>query len=103
MTKRAFNKIAAGLNEAISIVRGDEAPARLHLPTELDVKSISKKTGLSQENFASSFGFTVEQIKSWKQGRSRPLGGVRAYLMMIDLDRKGVARILGAARKEKAA
>lgn len=103
MTKRAFDKIAAGLNGAIGIVRGDEAPARLHLPTELDVKSIRKKSGLSQENFPRSFGFTVEQIKSWEQGRSRPLGGVRAYLMMIDLDRKGVARILEAARKEKAA
>jgi len=103
MTKRAFDKIAAGLNESIAIARGEEAPARLHVPAELDVKSIRKKTGLSQENFAYSFGFTVEQIKSWEQGRSRPLGGVRAYLMMIDLDHKSVERILGTARKEKAA
>ncbi len=51
MTKRAFFRIAAALNEAIGVVRGDEAPARLHPPAERDATSIRKKTGLSRENF----------------------------------------------------
>jgi putative transcriptional regulator len=103
MTGKARDKIAAGLREAIAIARGEDKPARLHVPAELDVKVIRRKTGLSQETFASFFGFTVEQIRAWEQGRNRPLGGVRAYLMLIDLDHESVERILGAARKEKAA
>jgi putative transcriptional regulator len=103
MTKKAFDKIAAGLNDAIAVARGESKPARLHVPAELDVKAIRSKVGLSQESFAYSFGFTVEQIRAWEQGRNRPLGGVRAYLMLIDLDHISVARILGESRKAKTA
>ena len=103
MTKKARDKIAAGLQEAIAVARGDARPARLHVPAELDVKAIRAKTGFSQENFAYSFGFTMEQIRSWEQGRARPLGGVRAYLLMIDSDHEGVAKIIGATRKRVAA
>lgn len=103
MTKRAFDKIAAGLNEAIQIARGESAPARLHVPAELNVRAIRAKTGLSQTDFAYRFGFTADQIKSWEQGRARPLGGVRAYLLMIDTDHEAVSRIFEQARREKAA
>lgn len=103
MTRKAFDKIAAGLEEAAAIARGETKPARLHIPSELDVKAIRKKTGLAQDAFAAAFGFTIEQIRSWEQGRARPLGGVRAYLMMIDLDHQSVARILAATRGKDAA
>jgi putative transcriptional regulator len=103
MTRKARDKIAAGLREAIAVARGEERPARLYVPAEIDVKAIRRQTGLSQEVFASSYGFTVEQIRAWEQGRNRPLGGVRAYLMMIDSDHEGVARILEATRKRRAA
>lgn len=103
MTKRAFDKIAAGLNEAIAIARGEEKPARLHVPSELDVKAIRAKTKLSQADFAHLFGFSTDQIKTWEQGRSRPLGGVRAYLLMIDIDHEAVMRIFEQGRLAKAA
>jgi putative transcriptional regulator len=83
MTRRAFNKIAEGLNEALSVARGERLPFRLHVPQEIDVRSIRAAQNLSQEDFASLFGFTLNQIRDWEQGRSRPLGGVRAYLMLI--------------------
>jgi putative transcriptional regulator len=91
------------LNDAIAIARGEAKPARLHVPAELDVKAIRKRVGLSQETFAYSYGFTVEQIRAWEQGRSRPLGGVRAYLMLIELDHESVSRILESTRSKKAA
>ena len=103
MTKKARDKIAAGLREAIAVARGEEKPARLHVPAELDVKAIRKKTGFSQEHFAYSYGFTMEQIRAWEQVRARPLGGVRAYLMMIDSDHESVARLLESIRMRKAA
>jgi putative transcriptional regulator len=102
MTKRAFDKIAAGLNEAIDIARGDAKPARLHVPAELDVKAIRARTGLSQADFAHQYGFTADQIKAWEQNRARPLGGVRAYLMMIGIDHEAVAGLLKQARQTRA-
>ena len=103
MTKRAREKIAAGLREAIAVAHGEEEPTRLYVPAEMEVKAIRKKTGLSQEAFAYFYGFTMEQIRAWEQGRSRPLGGARAYLMMIDSDPDGVARLLESTRKRKVA
>ena len=103
MTRKARDKIAAGLREAIAVARGEETPAWLHVPAEIHVKAIREKTALSQERFASFYGFTLEQIRAWEQARSRPLGGVRAYLMMIDADPEGVAKLLGATRRHKAA
>jgi len=102
MSKNARDKIAAGLREAIAVARGEEKPARLYVPPELDVKVIRNKTKLSQETFASSYGFTTQQIRDWEQGRHRPLGGVRAYLMMIDADHERVRELLRSIRRKAA-
>jgi putative transcriptional regulator len=103
MTRKARDKIAAGLREAIAVARGEEKPARMYAPQEIDVKAIRKKTGMSQEAFAHFYGFTIEQVRAWEQERNRPIGGVRAYLTMIDADHKGVARLLEFTRKTSAA
>src|SRR5690606_35693805 len=41
-------------------------------------------TGLSQKDFASTFGFGFDQLKQWEQGRSRPVQAMRAYLLLIN-------------------
>ncbi len=103
MTKKPFEKIASGLREAIEVVRGEAKPARLYVPSEIDVKAVRKNSGLSQEKFAFAYGFTVEQIRAWEQGRNRPLGGLRAYLTMIGSDPEGVMKLLQSTRKSRAA
>ena len=94
MAKRAFDKIAEGLNEAIAIARGEASPARLHIPPEIDVKAVRRKLKLTQQDFAYEYGFSLSQIRDWEQGRSRPLGAFRAYLMVIDRDPSHVRDLL---------
>ena len=103
MGRKAFDKIAEGLAEVLAIARDEAKPAKLYLPHEIDVKSIRSKLALSQDDFAGLFGFSVNQIKDWEQGRSRPLGGVRAYLTIIDRDAKSVLTILRSGPGKKAA
>jgi putative transcriptional regulator len=104
MSKRAYDKIADGLKEAIAIARGEKKPAKLYVPPEIEVRAIRAKLGLSQDSFASTFCFTVHQIRQWEQGRCRPLGAERAYLMIINRDPKHVLELLRAAgRARKAA
>jgi putative transcriptional regulator len=93
MTKSGRRLIEAA-REAVAIARGEKKPARLHIPPEINVRGIRLKLELSQDDFAAEFGFTTNQIKDWEQGRSRPLGGVRAYLMIIQKDPKVVLKIL---------
>jgi putative transcriptional regulator len=97
MSKKAFDKIAEGLQEAIAIARGEAKPARLFVPAELDVRAIRQKTGLSQDAFASAFGFTLVQIRDWEQGRARPIQAFRAYLLLIDSDPVAILEALRAA------
>jgi putative transcriptional regulator len=104
MSKKAFDKIAAGLTEALEIARGNAKPTKLHVPAEIDVRGIRKGLGLSQDEFAQEFGFTIHQIRDWEQGRSRPLDGLRAYLMIIERNPKAVLDLLrhGAKTARKA-
>ncbi|MCK0197832.1 transcriptional regulator [Ancylobacter sp. 6x-1] len=83
MSTKAFDKIAEGLAEATAIARGEAEHAKLFVPAEMDVRAIRTGLGMSQDGFATMFGFTVHQIRQWEQGRSRPLGAVRAFLLLI--------------------
>lgn len=84
MSKKVFDQIAEGLNEALAVARGEAEPYKLHVPAEIDVKSIRVRTGLTQKDFASTFGFGFDQLKQWEQGRSRPVQAMRAYLLLIN-------------------
>ncbi|ORE89996.1 XRE family transcriptional regulator [Aurantimonas sp. 22II-16-19i] len=94
MSKKAFDKIAQGLSEAIAITKGEMKPAKLHLPDEIDVRSLRRRLGMTQDEFASAFGFTINQIREWEQARARPLGGLRAYLLLIDKAPESVLALL---------
>lgn len=96
---KAFDRIAEGLADALAFAEGDGGKAKLHVPPEIDVKAIRAKTGLSQDSFASMFGFTVHQIRQWEQGRHRPVGALRAYLLIIDQAPKEVTEMLRGLRE----
>ena len=83
MSKKVFDQIAEGMNEALAVARGEAEPYKLHVPAEIDVKAIRVRTGLTQKDFASTFGFGFDQLKQWEQGRSRPVQAMRAYLLLI--------------------
>lgn len=94
MTKFGSRLIAAA-KEAAAIARGEVAPARIHVPADIDVKAVRQKLELGQDAFASEFGFSINQIRDWEQERTRPLGAMRAYLMIIDRDPEGIRALLG--------
>ncbi|MHB8268221.1 helix-turn-helix domain-containing protein [Bradyrhizobium sp.] len=103
MSKKAFDKIAAGAKEALEIARGNAKPSKLYIPPEVSVREIRKKLNLSQDDFAAEFGFTINQIRDWEQGRTRPLSGLRAYLMLIKSDPQAVLRLLRNSTAKKRA
>ena len=96
MTKQAFQKIAAGLNDAIEIAEGRAEPSsyRVHEHTEVDVKAIRRRLKLTQVEFASRFGFSVARLRDWEQHRSGPDSAARAYLTVIAKEPDAVERAL---------
>jgi putative transcriptional regulator len=89
--KSAYDKIAAGLNDAIAYAGGDESRGRV---ANVDVASIRAATGKTQPEFASTYGFSIRTVQEWEQGRSQPNGGSATLLKMIAADRAGVEAIL---------
>jgi len=74
----------------------DLARARRVLPPPLpdDVRAIRQRLGLSQEQFAGRYGFSVETIRNYEQGHRRPTGPARVLLRVIAGEPDAVTRAL---------
>lgn len=86
MTKRAFDKISAGLSEAKAYLDGSANPStyRVHTPQAMDVTGIRARLGLSQEAFAATYGFAPSAGGDWKQDRRQPERSARLLLKTVD-------------------
>ena len=98
MTRKAFDKIAAGLADAIAIARGEADPSTyvVHMPAEVDVKAIRRRKRMTQVEFALRYRLNVARLRDWEQGRSRPDSAARAYLTVIEKEPEAVERALAA-------
>jgi putative transcriptional regulator len=90
-------RLIQAAKEGRVIARGKADPStyRIHVPPDLDVRAIRRKLGMSQDRFAQRFGFTAACVRDWEQGRSKPDGAIRAYLIVIE--REAVERALAGA------
>jgi putative transcriptional regulator len=95
---KAGSRILQGAREALAFARGEASPEayRVHIPSDVDVKGIRRKLGLSQEAFAQRYGLTAARVRDWEQGRSKPDSAARAYLIVITRDHVAVERALTA-------
>lgn len=93
------DSIRRGLQEAVAYAKGeaDKDSHRVHVPKKIDVKAIRTNLGMTQDEFASQFGFSVNTLRQWEQGARRPEGPTRAYLLVIERAPKAVQRALQAA------
>ena len=98
MTKKAFDRIMAGANQALAIARGEAKSEeyKIHVPEVVDVKELRTHLKLSQAAFCARYGFKIDRLQDWEQGRSSPDGALRAYLMVIQRQRGAVDRALAA-------
>jgi len=99
MTKKVAERLERSLQQAIAYLDGtaDLSQYRVHVPKEIDVRAIRKKLKMTQEVFAAEFGFSVNTLRHWEQGKRIPEGPTRAYLLVIDRAPKTVQKALRAA------
>ena len=99
MTSKVAESIRRGLEEALAYAEGAADASRygIHVPADIDVKAIRTRLNLTQEEFAGRFGFSINTLRHWEQGRRVPEGLTRAYLLVIDRNPKAVQKALRAA------
>jgi putative transcriptional regulator len=96
---KVANSIRRGLGEAVAYAKGeaDASHYRVHVPEQIDVRAIRTKLGMTQEEFATRFGFSVNTLRHWEHGKRRPEGPTRAYLLVIERVPRAVKKALRAA------
>jgi putative transcriptional regulator len=88
-----------GLEQALAIANGAAKRGTyvVHIPAEIDVRAIRGRLGLTQQQFAIRFGFNINTLRHWEQGRRVPEGPTRAYLLVIDREPAAVQKALRIA------
>jgi putative transcriptional regulator len=99
MTGKEADSVRRGLEEALAYAEGtaDAGSYSVPVPTDIDVKAIRTKLDMTQEQFAGRFGFSINTLRHWEQGRRVPEGPTRAYLLVIKRNPKAVQKALRAA------
>ena len=80
---KAFESISRGLNEAISHAKGEKVAVKIHKPEAVDVSALRRNMGMTQEQFAARFGFSVATLRHWERGDRSPQGAALVLLNVI--------------------
>ena len=91
---KSGQRILRGARQALAYARGAREGFVAHVPEEVDVAAIRRSLGLSQAEFAMRFGFKLDAVQNWEQGRRRPEGAARAFLRVIEREPAAVQRAL---------
>lgn len=93
--KSAFDKIAAGLDDAIAHANGESGRAKVAAP--LDVAAIRKRTGKTQDQFARAYRLPVGTVRDWEQRRSQPDAPARVLLALIGAEPDTIEQLVRRA------
>ena len=67
---------------------------KVHEPSEIDVQSLRKRIGLTQEVFAARFGISLGTLRHWERGDRKPHGQALVLLRVIEKDDRAALRAL---------
>ena len=54
-----------------------------HVPDDVDVKALRRRLGYSQSQFSRRFGFAIDAVQDWEQGRRMPDRTARILLASL--------------------
>ena len=87
MDKKAFESIMRGARQALEYAKGSREGFVLHhvkVPKKVNVKAIRARLGMTQHQFATTFGIAERTLKSWESGERQPESYARVLLTVID-------------------
>jgi putative transcriptional regulator len=93
-----FKSIKQGLLEAIDHAKSKPVKAVVHKPEFIDVQAVRKKVGMTQTEFAASFGISLGTLRHWERGDRAPRGPA---LVLLNVVAKEPAAVLKALVKSE--
>jgi len=80
---KTFESISRGLNEAVAHAKGKKVAVKTYTPEVVDVAALRQRMGMTQEQFAARFGFSVATLRHWERGDRTPQGAALVLLNVI--------------------
>jgi len=81
---KTFDSISRGLNEAVAHAKGKKVAVKIYKPKPVDVSALRQRMGMTQEQFAARFGFSVATLRHWERGDRTPQGAALVLLNVIN-------------------
>lgn len=78
-----YESIARGLNEAVAHAKVKKVAVKTYTPEAVDVSALRQRMGMTQEQFAARFGFSVATLRHWERGDRTPQGAALVLLNVI--------------------
>ncbi len=97
MSKRAFEGILEGLEEALAHTRDDKSAGARVVRVDVkpaDIKTARKRVGLSRDAFARTFGLSPATLRKWENGEREPTGAARILLTIISREPEAALRAI---------
>jgi putative transcriptional regulator len=89
-------RLIASVKEARAVARSRLGPSG-SCPRGGGMRSIRKKLGISQSEFATRFGISPGTLRDWEQRQQKSEGPARVLLKVIDKEPEAVRRALEQA------
>lgn len=99
MKKDRFDQLVASLGEVRSHVATGRFAGRI---SQIDVgaddiRAVRERSGMTQRQFADTFGIGLGTLQKWERGERRPSGAARSLLLVMRADLAAVMRALDTA------
>ena len=82
MNKELFNELLESVREGGEILRGKKKASRTFNAKIPDVQKIRGSYNMTQNDFATMLGVSVDTLQNWEQGRRTPQGPARVLLQI---------------------
>ena len=84
MNDEDFQKLLLSVKQMGTIMRGGKLAHRRTTLTDLNVKGLRERTGLTQADFSQMIGVSIRTLQNWEQGRREPEGPAKALLRVVE-------------------
>lgn len=87
MDKLLFDKLMKATGAAVDHAKGKPVTEmreyRVKVPKTMNVRAVRKKLGMTQQEFSSMFGFSLQAVKFWETGKREPEAAAKVLLRTI--------------------
>lgn len=87
MNKGDFDSIMRGARQSLKFGKGSREEGfvvhRVQVPRKVNAKAIRQRLGMTQHQFAVTFGLPERTLRSWEAGERQPKSAARVLLRII--------------------